>query len=74
MTPRVAWYLSVGGLAFNVIGAALLVFCPPATMARADGSSTLVFTWNQHLGFYFGMLLFILGFVLQLIAQASQRP
>jgi hypothetical protein len=74
MTPRVAWALSLLGLALNAIGASLLIFCPPATVMHADGGSTLVVTWDQDPGFYAGMLLFISGFVVQFIALLSQRP
>ena len=74
LTPRRAWFLSLCGLALNAIGAALLIFCPPATMTYADGGSSVLFTWDQSPGFFLGMLLLIVGFVLQFIAQLSQRP
>jgi len=72
MTPRQAWLMSLSGLTFNTIGAVLLLFFPPSTVILPGLSP--VSTWEHNFGFNFGVSWFVLGFMVQFVAQLSQRP
>jgi hypothetical protein len=77
--------VELAGLALNIVGTLLLLFCPPAVDAwTRDGSKGTTWIgspqqfgkaryWSRRLGYSVGLISLLTGFTLQFIALIVER-